>query len=127
TGQFFHDGMDLQQKSGEIKKFSYMPTPDRKYVIELGVSLEDGEVFKQFNFLELAERLEEQYSFIDEINIYNYDGYNLKGKNENREELHVAPERLDAFHRVLETGEPLEVLLYFHFYLLDYTRRNYKY
>ena len=42
---FTADGMDIQSKTGEVKKFSYMPTPDHKYLIELGFLLEDHEYF----------------------------------------------------------------------------------
>lgn len=40
SGELFIDGIDLAQKSGEVKKFSYMATKDKKYLIELGYSLE---------------------------------------------------------------------------------------
>src|SRR5690625_4024365 len=30
-GRFFHDGIDLSQMTGEITKYSYMATPDKKY------------------------------------------------------------------------------------------------
>ncbi|MBW8352001.1 GGDEF domain-containing protein, partial [Bacillus sp. IITD106] len=65
VGLFYDDGMDIQQADGNIKKYSYVPTPDKKYIIELGVELSDGEIFKHFNFLDLANGLEEKYNFIN--------------------------------------------------------------
>src|SRR5690606_18512536 len=33
SGEFFADGIDIEQTSGNIKKYSYMATPDKKYTI----------------------------------------------------------------------------------------------
>src|SRR5690625_3503358 len=40
-GDIFIDGIDLDQQTGEAKKFSYMGTPDQKYLIELGYRSEE--------------------------------------------------------------------------------------
>jgi len=74
---FHHDGMDIHQKTSEIKKFSYMPTPDHKYIIELGVLLQDDVIFKQFNFLTTIESLIKDYDAISKINIYTSGGFLL--------------------------------------------------
>ena len=73
-GVFSHDDIDIHQKTGEFKKFSYMPTPDKKYIIELGYHLEDKLVFKEFSFLDTLHRLENENEQIKSINVYNYLG-----------------------------------------------------
>lgn len=75
NGGFTHDGVDIQQKTGELKKFSYLPTKDHQYIIELGYDLKNDEIFNKFNFLKTIEELKEKYEFIENIAIYNNDGY----------------------------------------------------
>lgn len=101
--------MDLQQKSGEIKKFSYVPTPDQQYLIELGVSLTNGEIFRHFNFLDLVKRQEEKYSFINRISVYNHDGFIIGNASQQKGDLQSSPERLEAFQKVVSGGKPIEI------------------
>ena len=77
SGEFFADGMDIEQHTGVIKKYSYMATSDKKYLIQLGVSLEDGRIFKEFNFLKTIEELVQRYPSVNEINVLNIGGYSL--------------------------------------------------
>ena len=108
---FTADGMDIQSKTGEIKKFSYMPTPDHKYLIELGFLLEDNEIFKQFNFLESINELVKEYDDINSIKVYNSGGNPLGVKTENfNQELIQQPYR-DVFEKVRGSGVPDELVL----------------
>lgn len=50
SGQFYHDAMDIEQKTGNVKKYSYMATPDKKYIIELSYNLNENAVYNAFNF-----------------------------------------------------------------------------
>ncbi|MFD2046466.1 GGDEF domain-containing protein [Ornithinibacillus salinisoli] len=93
------DGMDLQQKTGEIKKFSYVPTPDKKYLIELGYALEDGMIFQEFNFFHKINELVEQYPMLNEINILNTDGF-IFGKS--TEEEHLPANRKEIFNQTVK-------------------------
>ncbi|WP_042220574.1 GGDEF domain-containing protein [Oceanobacillus manasiensis] len=105
AGEFTVDGLDVQQKTGEIKKFSYMPTPDKKYIIELGYSLADKRIFNEFNFLNVIKELENKYELINEINILNVDGFKL---GEPTEENYLTDERQDAFNRSIRSKSSAE-------------------
>ncbi|MBS4219550.1 GGDEF domain-containing protein [Bacillus sp. FJAT-49711] len=109
-GKFVDDGMDIQQLDGEIKKYSYAPTPDKKYIIELGASLSDGEIFQHFNFLHLANELEKKYTFINNINIYNRGGH-LFLINDTKEQQDIKPtsDKWPIFRKALKSGKPMEV------------------
>ncbi|MCJ8008416.1 GGDEF domain-containing protein [Lederbergia wuyishanensis] len=110
AGVFADDGMDIQQSDGGIKKFSYAPTPDKKYIIELGVELSDGEIFKHFNFLDLANGLEKKYSFINNINIYSRGGHQfIASGNEKEGDIKRESEKWPHFRKALESGKPTEV------------------
>lgn len=101
---FSHDGMDLQQRTGEMKKFSYMPTPDHKYIIELSLALEGKEIYQEFNFMKTIAILEEKYDEINSIRVYNSTGRQL-GVKEVRK---VLPAMRSVIREALSTVEPKE-------------------
>src|SRR5699024_2786253 len=82
SGGFFVDAMDVEQSSGEIRRYSYMATEDKKYIIELGYALEDGAIFEQFNFLSVIDDLIERFPIITEINVLNLGGLSLGSLDE---------------------------------------------
>lgn len=104
---FSHDGMDLQQRTGDIKKFSYMPTPDHKYIIELSLPLEDKEIFQQFDFMRTIALMEEKYDVINSIRIYNSTGLQL-GVKEVRK---VLPAMRSVIRETLRSEESQERVL----------------
>ena len=106
AGGFYHDGIDIEQRTGKIKKYSYMATRDKKYLIELGYSLEDGEIYRQFNLVKILEELEQTYPAIDEINIFNIGGVTFGETVEGRK---LTAERRAAFEQTLRSRETLEI------------------
>lgn len=105
TGQLYIDGIDINQQNGEVKKFSYMATFDKKYVIELGYSLQDEVIFDNFNFLTVMDELAADSSIINAIHVLNFGG-NVYG-SEPKES--VPKKRREAFEKVRETNEVLEL------------------
>ncbi|MCG5102377.1 GGDEF domain-containing protein [Oceanobacillus alkalisoli] len=106
AGAFYHDGMDIAQATGEVTKFSYMATPDKKYIMELSYSLEDGEIFEDFNFLSVTDDLEKSYPSINKINILNLGGLAL---GDPAEDSKLSSEHRAAFEETLAKGETTEV------------------
>lgn len=72
--QIFVDRMDMEQDTGLIKMYSYMATPDHKYIIQLGYNVQDDDIFEQFNFLTVTDQLTNKYPSINEINVLNFGG-----------------------------------------------------
>ena len=106
AGGFFADGIDLEQQTGEIKKYSYMPTHDKKYLIQLGYSLMDSEIFKEFNILHVIQQLEARYPTINDINVLNIGGLAL---GEPIETGKLPEERRSAFERALQMKQTTEI------------------
>lgn len=106
SGEFHHDGIDLEQKTGHVKKYSYMATKDKKYLIQLGVLLENKAVFQEFDFLKANHDLAQKYPSIEEINVLNIAGKpfgkTLSGK-------WLTAERREAFNEALTSGEKIEL------------------
>lgn len=110
SGAFHHDGIDIQQATGEIKKFSYMGTPDQKYLIELSASLENDNVFKRFNFLETIDQLEKDYAPIQSIHVYSPNGIILGYTDKDGKSQEVLDEMRPVFLEARRTGVPKEAI-----------------
>ncbi|WP_282937609.1 GGDEF domain-containing protein [Paenibacillus sp. RC67] len=105
SGEFFHDGIDIEQKTGLIKKYSYMATRDKKYIIQLGYVLQNEDIFDKFNFFKTIDELLQQYPNVNEINILNTGGFSL-GEPVNGPRL--TGERRKAFDQTHQTGQTTE-------------------
>ena len=71
---FVVDRLDLATQTGEIKKYSYMPTPDNKYLLELSINAK--EKFPSLKNLDLfgdASQLTEEYNLIEEIAFFSVE------------------------------------------------------
>ncbi|RUL56530.1 GGDEF domain-containing protein [Lysinibacillus antri] len=77
SGLFYSDGIDVSTTTGEINKYSYLGTPDDKYLFELSVSTKTIPVFRQFNFVRTANYLVDKYEDLLDVKIMNAGGYFL--------------------------------------------------
>lgn len=105
SGEFFDDGIDIEQATGELKKYSYMATSDKRYLIQLGYNLKNGVIFKEFNFLTTIQELIARYPSVNDINILNIGGYILGEPVETGE---IPDNRRAVFEQTLRTGKTSE-------------------
>ncbi|MEI3606345.1 GGDEF domain-containing protein [Pseudogracilibacillus sp. SE30717A] len=104
-GKLFIDGIDLDQQSGEAKKFSYMATKDKKYIIELGYSLKNEEIFQQFNFLTIIDELVPNFELIEELHVLNFGGLPFGTTRGYK----ISTEQRKAFEKARENNEIVEI------------------
>jgi len=71
---FAVDRLDLSTQAGVIKKYSYMPSPDNRYLFELSVSIEERyPSFQSLNLFKDAASLTEEYDLVDDIGFYSVE------------------------------------------------------
>ena len=72
--EFEVDRIDISTQAGEIKKYSYMPSPDNNYLFELSVSIEDQyPSFKSLNLFKDATALTSEYDMVEDISFYSVE------------------------------------------------------
>lgn len=77
--EFEVDRIDISTQVGEIKKYSYMPSPDHKYLFELSVSLADQyPSFKSINIFKEASDLTKEYALVEDISFYSVEPTNYE-------------------------------------------------
>ncbi|GAB6456048.1 methyl-accepting chemotaxis protein [Bacillus luti] len=103
--EFYADGMDLEEKTGKIRKYSYIPTPDHKYLIELGLLLEDGEIFKRFDFLKTADKMQKEYHQVYNVTLFNSDALSIGKTDKKGKSIKLKGEHLEAFEKASKTQQ----------------------
>jgi diguanylate cyclase (GGDEF)-like protein len=77
--EFVVDRIDLSTQAGEIKKYSYMPSPDNQYLFELSVSIEDQyPAFQSLNLFKDATTLTKEYEMVEDIAFYSVEPINYQ-------------------------------------------------
>ncbi|WP_018922749.1 GGDEF domain-containing protein [Salsuginibacillus kocurii] len=102
SGDFYHDGAESEQATGDIKKYSYMGTPDEEYLIQLSYDLEEEMIFSEFNVLDVIDSLTANHSSLNEINILNIGGLTL---GEAAKDGKVAEQRREAYETTSSTQQ----------------------
>jgi len=105
AGKLFIDEIDRDQETGDAKKYSYIATDDKKYLIELGYALKNEVLFQNFNFTSVTEDIVDKFSFVEDVHVLNYGGQPY-GTAKIDSEL---TKRREAFEEVRETNETVEV------------------
>lgn len=92
--------------TGETKKYSYQATPDKKYIIQLSIPIEESPVFEHFSFFPTIEELKEKHSMVEDINVLNIGGHAI-GKTDYPSTM--TPKRYDAFLQARDLSERAEI------------------
>lgn len=111
SGKFTHDSLDVEQSTGELKKFGYMPTRDQKYLIEVSHSMKEDEIFQTFSFLEKNKELEREYEPIQKIKVYSLTGAQLGSKDEDGVVKTIEDQFKPAFESVKYENKKKEVVV----------------
>lgn len=109
SGEFFTDGIDISTSTGEYRKFGYLATHDKKYLLELGIDLLNDPVFQTFNFEKTAQYLIGKYIDLVDVQAINAGGVFF---NDSRSKRITVQEQSKKFQKYFElakkTMEPVE-------------------
>ncbi|WP_161575442.1 ATP-binding protein [Beggiatoa leptomitoformis] len=76
NGKIKHGRIAVEARTGVLRKFSYMPTPDHRYILEMGIqSNEFEELMGGLDLLKIADRLKSLNPSLNEVNIYSQHGH----------------------------------------------------
>ncbi|MCK8823448.1 GGDEF domain-containing protein [Fuchsiella alkaliacetigena] len=69
---FASDRMNLSINTGELKKYSYLPTPDNRYLLQLGITVAEEYPVGEINLTTTAKQLKANYDLVKDISFYKY-------------------------------------------------------
>ncbi|MGG3890442.1 methyl-accepting chemotaxis protein [Metabacillus fastidiosus] len=74
SGEFITDRLEISDTTNQSNKFSYMATPDKKYLIELGANADQfGDLIKDMDLAVISEELVKQHPYVKDIIVYNIE------------------------------------------------------
>ncbi|MEK7989706.1 MAG: response regulator [Thiotrichaceae bacterium] len=76
TGRFVDGDFGTEARTGVFRKYAYMPTPDRKYVLEFGlVSGEFSRLIGELDLTKITSRLRTINPTLDKVRIFSQHGH----------------------------------------------------
>lgn len=99
SGEFFTDGIDISTTTGEYRKFAYLATHDKKYLLELSIDLLKNPVFQTFNFEKTSEYLVAKYVDLVEVQTISAGGVFF---NDSRSKRITVQEQSEQFQKYFE-------------------------
>lgn len=71
---FESDPINFSIMRGELKKYSYLPTPDNAYLLELSANIKDVyPELRNLNIVYLSKDIKEEYPFVEDIKVYKFN------------------------------------------------------
>jgi two-component system sensor histidine kinase ChiS len=75
---FASGGITSEARTGIIRKFAYMPTPDHKYLLELGfISNDFADLMGDLDLVKINSRLKKLNPFLNQVRIFGRNGNSL--------------------------------------------------
>jgi methyl-accepting chemotaxis protein len=105
--KFAADSISLETSSGNLMKYSYMPTPDHKYLLEFGFNIENGDIFKSFNFLDVYKKMTQKYENVHQVVLYANKGESFGAVGEGNKPIHLSDDKFlfPVFNKTIETNQ----------------------
>ncbi|MEK4424703.1 GGDEF domain-containing protein [Solibacillus sp. FSL K6-1523] len=110
---FYSNGIENAEVTKDLWKYSFIPTKDHRYILELGGELEDSPIFKNFNFFDTAESLIRQYKDLNNIEMISDEGFFLQTRNDVKTIDELSPKIKKVYQKATETEQPTEVIVRF--------------
>jgi two-component system sensor histidine kinase ChiS len=105
TGRFFGGDFGTEARTGVFRKYAYMPTPDRKYVLEFGlVSDEFSRLIGELDLTKITSRLRTINPALDKVRIFSQHGHVIGAEKTGQASLKT----VEIVKQVYETKTPVE-------------------
>jgi len=92
-------------RTGKLRKFGYMPTPDHKYILELGlISDEFSEIVKELDYVRIARELIISYPHLNDIRVFDLNGHLIGDPSVNADET-----TMEQIQKAAEERKNLEI------------------
>lgn len=110
TDQFYFDGLEISVAAKDQRMYSYLPTKDHKYLLEVGIVFEETHVAKEFNYEKTVNSLLNNYDSLEDLRIFTYNGFVLNNKSELLTYEDLEPDLQQAFLEASKLEKNTEVV-----------------
>ena len=104
-GEYSGDRITTESRTGNLRKFAYLPTPDKKYILELGLKASEFKsAMAKLDQTGIAQQLQSFNPFLREVRIFDRKAV-LLGKPDFKPDASL----LKIVNQVFEGGTPHEI------------------
>jgi len=102
---FVNGGFSTEARTGIVRKYSYMPTPDNRYVMELGlISDEFKDLMGGLDLVKITARLKTLNPSLNQVRVFSRHGYALGSESDEVDERTA-----EIIKQVYETRKTYEI------------------
>lgn len=113
SAEFYSNGIENAEVTKDLWKYSFMPTKDKRYILELGGELKDTLFYENFNFFDTAESLIGKYEDLNNIEIISNEGFFLQTRDDIKTIDELSPKLKEMYQKATETEQPTEKIVHF--------------
>lgn len=100
------DRISSETLTGNVRKYGYWGTPDKKYILEIGIkSSQFEEPLKNLDLLKISEDFEQFNPDLKSVNVFNSNG-----TVSNKPDFETTEEQKNRIRKVYETGSRLDFI-----------------
>jgi two-component system, sensor histidine kinase ChiS len=104
TNEFANGGFATEARTGTVRKYAYMPTPDKKYILELGlVSDEFADLMGELDIEKITARLKTLNPSLNQVRIFSRHGHSIG------DDYEPPKKTLNIIKKVYETKKTEEI------------------
>lgn len=111
AGEFVTDRLEISEATKEMNKFSYTPTPDKKYMIQIGATANQFEdLIKSLDLETVTAELQKKHEFVKDIGIYTIDVngqpyYSINKKNKKGKAMFLPKTMMEAGAKAISSNK----------------------
>ncbi|MBD7908894.1 methyl-accepting chemotaxis protein [Sporosarcina sp. Sa3CUA8] len=115
AGVFVADRLEISEATKETNKFSYTPTPDKKYMIQIAATADQfSDLIQSMDLEKVTSDLKEKHKYVKDIGIYtiNIEGipaYSMNKKDDKGEAALLPDSLLDKGTKAIASNKVSEV------------------
>ncbi|MEG0438252.1 MAG: GGDEF domain-containing protein [Solibacillus sp.] len=111
SDEFYSNGIENAEVTKDLWKYSFMPTKDGRYILEVGGELKDSPIFETFNFFDTAESLIGKYEDLNNIEMISGEGFFLQTKDDIKTIDELSPTLKEVYQNATATEQPAEIMI----------------
>ncbi|OCS91049.1 GGDEF domain-containing protein [Caryophanon latum] len=109
TDEFYFDGLENSAATRDAWMYSYLATPDHRYLLEFGIRFGDTSVAKYFGYEETVDNLLANNEGLRDLRILTYEGFALNFSSDLMTVDDLNADIRRAYYNAIETGKVAEV------------------
>jgi len=107
SGTLHIDAISKETRTGLFRKYAYLPTPDKRWILELGVKSEIiAQRLAPFDPVMVAQRLVAEHPHLNQLRIIDRHGWQLSMTQPTQ----VEPNVFERVKQILDTRQTLDIL-----------------